>query len=63
MSPDPGRAHGARQKNTAHIERNGAVWGDKGRRRGGDLLAAIPTSNVLVMARVTYRWSDSVRTA
>ena len=63
MSRDPGRAHGARQKNTAHIEKNGAVWGDKGRRRGGDLLAAIPRSYVLVMARVTYRWSDRVKTA
>jgi hypothetical protein len=63
MSQDPGLARRARRENTAHIERNGAVWGDKGRRRGGDFLAATPLFNVFVMARASYRRSGRVKTA
>lgn len=63
MSRHPDPAQGARRENTADIERNGAVWGDKGRRRGGDFLAAIPLSNVFVMARASFRRSDRMKTA
>lgn len=63
MNRDPGWARGARQKNTARIERNGAVWGDKGRRRGGDFLAAIASFNAFVIARPACRRSGGVGNA
>lgn len=67
--------HGAwrdpRRENTAHVEKNGALRADKGRRRRGDFLAALPLSNDSVRASASNcrrrastiaarRWSAAV---
>lgn len=71
MFMERGDRRGRRRENTAHVEKNGALQGDKGRRGRGDFLAAIPLSNDSVRASASNcrrrastiaarRWSATV---